>query len=146
MSLTELQQVVLEIQERHNLTPRQVFSAEAEIFMPITLFANRSMGVLEILVKYLHENHAMRFADIARLLNRDPRTIWCTYAKAKRKAPYRLIDMPSKQIPISAFQDRNLAALESLVKYCKQTLLMSNPEISKIINRDTRTIWAVVNK
>jgi len=145
--ISELQNIVVEIQRVHGLTPRQIFeTSEKDILLPVTMFANRSLGVLETLVKFLKENHNMTFAEIARSLNRDNRTIWATYHKARIKAPYRLVQLPGPVIPAKAFEDRSKSALESLVKYCKQTLQLTNPEIAKLINRNNRTVWAVVNK
>ena len=56
-----------------------------EVFVPTSVFRNRKLKVLEALVKYLKEQQGMRYSDIARLLNRDPRTVWTVYQKAKKR-------------------------------------------------------------
>jgi len=52
--------------------------------IPISLFKNRRLSVLEHIVFYLKEK-SMKFSDIARVLKRDPRTVWTVYNRAKKK-------------------------------------------------------------
>lgn len=42
-------------------------------------------SVLECVVTHLKEHHHLRLAEIAKLLNKDPRTIWTTWDRAKKK-------------------------------------------------------------
>jgi hypothetical protein len=56
-----------------------------EINLPITIFTNRKLGMLESAVVYLSEEKKLSFNQIAKLLNRDNRTIWSTYHKARGK-------------------------------------------------------------
>ena len=56
-----------------------------EINLPITIFTNRKLGMLESAVVYLSEEKKLSFNQIAKLLNRDNRTIWSTYHKASGK-------------------------------------------------------------
>ncbi len=57
------------------------------ISIPTSVFQDRELSVLEVLVEFLKEKKGMRYSEIAKLLNRDDRTIWTCYnrAKAKRK-------------------------------------------------------------
>jgi len=48
------------------------------------LFAQK-FTVLENLVLHLKDKSGMRFSQIAKMLNRDPRTIWTVYTRAKKK-------------------------------------------------------------
>ncbi|MBI4158712.1 sigma-70 region 4 domain-containing protein [Candidatus Woesearchaeota archaeon] len=57
----------------------------SEFNFPATILRDRKLGVLEIIVKFLHEKCHLSFAEIARLLHRDPRTIWTTYSRGKKK-------------------------------------------------------------
>ncbi|MDD5086475.1 MAG: hypothetical protein PHV16_01855 [Candidatus Nanoarchaeia archaeon] len=53
--------------------------------IPISVFANRDVGLLEALTIYLKENESMRNHEIAEILNRDERTIWTSYKRANEK-------------------------------------------------------------
>ena len=54
--------------------------------IPSEIFRNRDLAVLESLVKYLRESLGLSYAEIASLLNRDDRTIWTVYSRAKKKS------------------------------------------------------------
>ena len=56
---------------------------------PLKILAQRNLGVLESIAKFLHENNKLGFSEIARLLHRDPRTIWTAYKRAQEKAMER---------------------------------------------------------
>jgi len=53
--------------------------------IPSFILKDRRFSALEAIVIYLKENQEMTYAQIARLLNRDDRTIWTTYQRAKKK-------------------------------------------------------------
>ena len=57
-----------------------------DIHVPTGIFRDRKVKVLEALVRYLHEEHQMNYSQIGRLLNRNPRTIWTAYQKARKKS------------------------------------------------------------
>lgn len=46
---------------------------------------NQTFAPLEIVVFYLHNTNSLAFRDIAKILNRDSRTIWTVYHRAKKK-------------------------------------------------------------
>jgi len=49
-------------------------------------------------------------------------------------------------ILISCFTDNKYGILENLVYYLKTELKLTNSEIASLLNRDSRTIWSVINK
>jgi hypothetical protein len=53
--------------------------------IPSFVFKDRTLSVLEVMVEYLRDNKSMKFNDIALMLNRDERTIWTVYRRAKLK-------------------------------------------------------------
>jgi len=57
----------------------------AAFFIPSSLFKDRSLGVLEAIAEYLRDELQFRYCQIASLLNRDDRTIWTVYHRAKKK-------------------------------------------------------------
>ena len=58
---------------------------EKEILIPLSILKNRKLGALESIVTYLKDELHLTYAEIAKLTNRDNRTIWATYHKAKKK-------------------------------------------------------------
>jgi DNA-directed RNA polymerase specialized sigma24 family protein len=57
---------------------------KAEVYIPMDIFANGELTILESVIIYLKDND-YNYADIARLLERDQRNIWTTYARAIKK-------------------------------------------------------------
>jgi hypothetical protein len=108
----------------------------------LSLFANRNLGALEIVVKCLKENLEFNYSKIAELLGRDQRTIWATYRKAssKEKQKFTIIE-ENHSVPISIFSNRTLGPLEALTIYLKDESRMSFNQISTMLNRNYRTIW-----
>jgi hypothetical protein len=53
--------------------------------IPTSIFLDRSISVLEAISKYLKEEKNLTYHQIAVLLNRDDRTIWTCYNRAKGK-------------------------------------------------------------
>ena len=59
--------------------------SERYVNIPSFVFRDRNLAALEAIVVYLKDSQGMTYAQIARLLNRDDRTIWTTYTRAKKK-------------------------------------------------------------
>jgi len=55
------------------------------VTIPSTIFRNRELAPLESISAYLKNEIGMSFHEIAVLLNRDDRTIWTCYNRAKKK-------------------------------------------------------------
>ena len=57
---------------------------ESEIQIPLSIFKDRKLSVLEALVSFLKEQD-LKYSEIASLLNRDQRTVWTVHTRAKKK-------------------------------------------------------------
>jgi hypothetical protein len=57
--------------------------SEAKYWVPLSIFTNRKLGLLQVLVVYFKEKFGLSNHAIAVLLNRDDRTIWSVYDKTK---------------------------------------------------------------
>jgi len=114
--------------------------------MPISIFKNNKLSCLETIVKYMKEDKGLKIIEIANLLNRNNKTVWATYDKAKRKMKGRLDVSSEKIIPASIFRARLLSVLESLVEYLKENQGMKFSKIAIVLNRDNRTIWTVYKR
>jgi hypothetical protein len=69
----------IRIRERKDATESQFVS------IPSFVFRDRSVAVLECLVEYLKDERKLSFHEIAVLLNRNDRTVWTVYTRAKKK-------------------------------------------------------------
>ncbi|MBU1111241.1 MAG: sigma-70 region 4 domain-containing protein [Nanoarchaeota archaeon] len=58
---------------------------KSSLAIPTSIFKNRELSVLEALTVHLRDDKGMTYAQIARLLNRDDRTIWTAYNRAMKK-------------------------------------------------------------
>ncbi len=59
--------------------------AQSEYFIPLSIFKERKLSVLESIAVYLKDNCSLSFHQIAVLLNRNDRTIWTVYNRGKKK-------------------------------------------------------------
>lgn len=58
---------------------QQPLSVTSAVAVPVAIFADRSVSMQRHLVRYLHDQRKMQFCDIARLIHRNPRTVWTAY-------------------------------------------------------------------
>jgi hypothetical protein len=117
-----------------------------EIMLPLYIFRNGLSG-LEAISKYLKENANLRFCEIAKLLNRDDRTIWDAYNNAKSKSHKNSADDYSEiAIPASYLNNRSFSVLESITSFLKDEMNMRYCKIACLLGKDQRTIWTVYNR
>jgi neutral trehalase len=123
--------------------------SRSNIFLPINIFSNGLSG-LEAISKYLKEASKRRYCEIARLLNRDDRTIWDAYHNAKQKNSQMLVAEEFEEagiyVPLDIFNNRSLSILENLTAYLKENLNLRYCQIASLLNKDARTIWTVYNR
>lgn len=147
--LEEFYSFLNNFQKKFNLSQEnllQIISQEKKL-IPLQIFKIKALGPLESLVKFLKENQNLTNTKIASLLNRDQRTIWASYQKAKQKQPQKfLIEKETIFLPQDIFANRKLGILESLVKYLKEELNLKYCQIAQLLKRDQRTIWTAYNK
>ncbi len=62
-----------------------VFSKKSKLRLPTKVFQDRSLAVLEKAAEYLKDEKGMTYHEIAKATNRDDRTIWTVYHRAKEK-------------------------------------------------------------
>jgi len=142
------------IMEKHKFSYQSVIEAlskkkggEGIVVVPSFIFRDKTLGILEALVKYLKEELDLRYHKIAVLLNRDDRPIWMTYSKAVKKKKQRfVVKEPNRWIPISIFRNRALGPLESISLYLKDELNLSLSETAELLDRSNSTIWACYHK
>lgn len=116
--------------------------------IPSFIFLDRRLTPLEALIKYLREEKKLSYNIIAKLLARNVRDIYKTYAHAFDKSFSKIkLDIRSYyQIPVIIFSNRKLSASEALVLYIKDSLNQPYHEISRLLNRDDRTVWTTYKR
>lgn len=142
------------IKEKYRIEEEDLFklikkeiAREKEYWIPISIFDNKELSALETVVKYLKENLKLRYKEIAVILNRDERNIWTTYRNAKAKrGPGLVLEKSEFFVPAKIFQDRKLSVLENLTSYLKETYKLTYRKISKLLNRNERTIWTAYHR
>jgi len=58
---------------------------DSKFLIPVSIFKNRKLSVLEALVSYLKEKFSLRYSQIGILLARNERNIWTVYQRSKKK-------------------------------------------------------------
>ncbi len=137
--------ILKELVSKHRIKREQIFEIidqKQNIEIPISIF-QKDLGALETLVKYMKENLAMRYSEIAKHLNRDERTVWTSYNKSLKKFKGTLIIENSKlKVSLKELNNSKYTILESLILFLKSKDL-SFKEISLLIKRDQRNIWTI---
>jgi len=57
----------------------------AEILLPTHIFQDRQVSVLEAISEFMKDSMGLTYHEIAVMLNRDDRTIWTCYNRAREK-------------------------------------------------------------
>ncbi|GIU69992.1 MAG: hypothetical protein KatS3mg002_1228 [Candidatus Woesearchaeota archaeon] len=140
-SLYSLTDAVLKLSDN-----RYAAVKNSEIFIPIIIFKGKSCG--NALINYL-KSKGLTYSEIARILNRDPRTIWTIFQRSKRKN--YLINTEKDVIseilvPISIFSYRGLSILESLVFWLKSEKGFDYAQIARLLSKNYQTIRTVYNR
>ena len=146
-----IKRAVEELCARLGLSEEQVLKLIKEkgeaIHIPVSVFSNTKLSGLELVCKYLKDELNIHFSEIARLLNRDYRTVWTTYTIANRKHKGALSVPKSRYFfPTLILTDRRLSVLEAIVTYLKDKLGLRFTEIAAELHRDQRNIWTVYRR
>jgi len=146
-----IKKAVEELCARLGITEREVLQLLKEkkesVHVPVSVFCNNSLSGLELVCKYLKEDLGIRIADIAKLLDRDYRTVWTTCSIANKKHSGRL-SVPKSDyfFPTLILANRKLSVLEAIVSYLKDGLGLRFSEIATVLHRDQRNIWTVYSR
>jgi predicted transcriptional regulator len=121
-------------------------SLGSDFEIPTSIFWDRKIAVLEAISEYLKEKQELSYHEIAVLTNRDDRTIWTCYNRAKKKRKKRADHSSEVFIPVEILKDRKVSVLEKIVEYLKDKRELSYHEIAVLLNRDDRTVWTCYNR
>ena len=144
-----LKPLIDHFRKEHNLSQQDMISlitGPEEMVVPVSIFSI-PLGPLQCLVKYLKEEHGMKYVKIAVMLNKDQRVIWKSYSDANKKFPSRIeIKDNDFFIPISAFKNDKLSILEIVVFYLRVSKGFSVKEIGMQLNKKATTIYTTYHR
>jgi hypothetical protein len=63
----------------------KIIISETKYWIPISLFKDRKLSILELVVEFLKDSYHLSYHQIAVLIERDDRTIWTVYQRAEQK-------------------------------------------------------------
>jgi DNA-binding CsgD family transcriptional regulator len=112
-------------------------SLNAEILIPISIFRGKSCG--RTLISYL-KSKGLSFSDIARILNRNPRTIWTAYKKSPVESYFDDADV---LIPVEIFSYRGFSILESMVFWLKSERGLNYSQMAQLLGKNYQTVRTV---
>jgi len=144
-NLNALKALFTHLQQQYQLSPQQLVDVlqKQDIFIPISVF-NKELSGLEVIVKFLKENHNLENTKIAKLLQRSEKTIWQAYNDSKTKYSKKILpEQTPFVLPVEIFASRKLSVLETIVSYLKENYKLTNHQIAELLKRDDRTIWTV---
>ena len=65
--------------------PKYLVNIDFQFNIPTQLLSNRKYTTFEVIILYLKDTKKLKISQIAELLNRNYKTIWTTYSRAKKK-------------------------------------------------------------
>lgn len=137
-----LRKILKTLSTRYDISSQDLTKITDEnITIPLSIYSDKNLSMLESTVKYLKEELNMRYSKIGRLLKRDERTIWVTYHNSLKKSNKKTIISDGISIPIKIFSKRRFGILESAVGFLKEDHGLKFSEIARILRKDDRTIW-----
>ncbi|PIN73244.1 hypothetical protein COV20_03365 [Candidatus Woesearchaeota archaeon CG10_big_fil_rev_8_21_14_0_10_45_16] len=110
-----------------------VTTAKNDILIPLSIF-DTPLHPAEALYKYLRENERLSNQDIAELLDRDQRSVWASYRRAKKKRPQHFLKKRERyQFNINLFRNRQFSILESIIYYLHTVHRLRTKEMARLL-------------
>jgi DNA-directed RNA polymerase specialized sigma24 family protein len=136
-----------DLKEKYGIDLRnllEIAKEEKELEIPVIIFRQK-IRPAEALCKYLKENLGLRYSEIAKIINRNDRTVWINYRNAIGKMKEKIRTDRKMSVSINIFSDRRLSILESIVKYLKEKGYR-NYEIAQLLGKDQRNIYTLYSR
>ena len=138
---------VKQILEKHSLTVdelKQIMARGEPMQVPISIFRNK-VGPMAALCIYLKDYRHLKLSQIARLINRDARSVWAAYSNSKPKSRPMKEDL-RLTCSIEVFKNRERSVMENLVFHLKTVNNLTLTEIANLLGRSNKTIWCFYNR
>ncbi len=119
---------------------------KSEQLIPLSIFSYK-LKPAGAICKFLRENLSYSNKKVSILINRDERSTWSSYQRAKLKMKKKFVDKNEEyRLPVSIFQDRSYSLMESLLIYLSKYYGLSNKEMAKLLNKSSNSIAVVVKR
>jgi len=145
-----LRSIIHFMRQNQQLSLQELIGIYAEVSpeeaVPVSIFSHK-LSPSEALCKFLKENRELTFHEIALLLNRNDRSIWTSYARAKKKS--KALFKPKEQdilIPLQIFQDRSRSILEHVTHHLKTSHSLTNSKIARALKKNPSSIATVISR
>jgi len=94
-------------------------------------------------------NKKKKYSEIAKIINRDDRSVWTSYRRACKKSKELFeIDMSKETylLPLSIFKDRTKSILEQITFYLHEQYELSGYKVASLLNKHPSSIATVLNR
>ncbi len=124
---------------------KKIKNYKEKIEIPLDIFKQELISPAEVLCKYLREEIYLGFNEIAKLINRDQRTVWINCRNSENKNIEIKIEKKAIFVPLKIFSGRRLSVLESAVKYLKDKGFR-NIKIAEVLGKDQRVVATIYSR
>lgn len=115
-----------------------------ELSIPLSIFSSE-LPPMEALCKYLIDYEQLSNKNAANLLNRNSKSIWANYQRAKGKELV-LSGNQKYLIPISILNNRSFSLLESVILHLNQTYGLTNAQIANLLRKSPNSIAVLLKR
>lgn len=148
-----LRQLLRNLQQDNKLELPQLIEmfqeVKQEYNIPLSIFSTKThLHPAEALSFYLTEEQKLSYQEIAKLLNRNEKSIWATSQRVKKRK-LKLVKLNQKEkyfLPLSIFQNRSYSLLESAILHLNQVYHLSNKEISQLLQKSPNSIAVLLKR
>jgi len=139
-----------DLKSRYGLVEQEILDqikGKPSVTVPVSLFTKQHGSPLEVLCKYLKDQHHLEYKSLSKLLNRSYRAVWISYKNASKKQKSKLVPSDTKIVlPVSIFQDRKLSVMEAVVVHLKDNFSLKLIDIATLLHRDQRNVWSMYHR
>ena len=148
-----LKQLLLQLHSDQDFQLNQLIDifnqVKQEYTIPLSIFSH-DLHPTEALCKFLKEEKNLSYPEIAKLLNRNQKSVWATYQRASKKMrkqfSYKSLKNEHYHLPLSIFNDRSYSLLEKSISYLSKTYQLSNREIANLLNKSPNSIAVLAKR
>ncbi len=115
------------------------------IKIPLSIFCEKKLGVLEALVKYLREEEGLTLKEIALIIKKDNKSLWVSYNNARKKVKKPFVEL-NDFVPLRLFSGSRLSCFESIVLNLKDKYGVSYNRMAVVFGRSYKTIWTTYKR
>ena len=116
--------------------------------IPIEIFSTK-LSPSESLCKYLKQTTSLSYKDVAKLINRDERSVWTSVNRANEKIAEPFDEQNFKSglyVPLEIFANRSLSILENIIVYLHKNTDFTSYKIAKLLNKTPSMMYTIYKR